>query len=638
MNKLVSIFDRLKALFSKERGSRPPQVPEKFRKENFGHSASGANPTTPPCVLPQYRRESIVPKPLVPNVKNSPPPVPQNYRKERVYEKTSDFQTENSPPPVPPNYRKEKVYEKTSDLQTENSPPPGQVEFHHKEGQDQPAETDLPADSSASTEVAENKKAAKKSAARKRVTKEPIKSIKVTKLSVGSEPKAAKSLPTKRARSSEPPTTILPVTPAAPEVDLMLGIDFGTSCTKVVIGDHGWLGQSYVVPIGAGNEEIEKFLRPSQIFIARRNETNLKLRLMANPEVIEIQDLVTLYLAGVIRDSLKWFSCEASRRYETRTAVWKINLGFPAKKIEDGPLVRAYRIIGKLASALGVSELPLNKTSVKLLRRGTNPITSSKGKLEVSVELYPEIAAQLAGYVNSPYRVPGNLILVDVGAGTLDVSTLILHDDRSEDVVSFHFCEVAPLGAMKLLQARMEALDKVAPGSVRLELGEFQSGTKPTPENATSILNSGKRVTRPMAEAFEEESARFGEESIRLALSCATRFRQLQRQRHSRPTFDPWPGQLRFFFTGGGSRMNFFRHHFTEGAFEQELSRYTLWADTQSQRRLSSQGLKLEQLPVPADLNGLPAELAKDFDRFSVAHGLAYGSDNLMKITTSVHS
>jgi hypothetical protein len=445
-------------------------------------------------------------------------------------------------------------------------------------------------------------------------------------------------LPTKRARSFEPPPNIQTVTPAAQEVHLVLGIDFGTSCTKVVIGDHGWLGQSYVVPIGMGNEEIEKFLRPSQIFIGQHHETNLKLRLMANPELVEIQDLVALYLAGVIRDSLKWFSCKASRRYEARTAVWKINLGFPAKKIEDGPLVQAYRIIGRLASTLGVSELPLNKTSVNLLRRGSNSMTTTVGKPEVSLEIYPEIAAQLAGYVNSPYRVPGNLILVDVGAGTLDVSTLILHNDLSEDVVSFHFCEVAPLGAMKLLQARMEALNKALPGSVRLELGDFQSGTKPTPETAASILNSGKSVTRPMAIAFEMESARFADESVRVALSCASRFRQLQRQRHDRPTFDPWPRQLRFFFTGGGSRMSFFRNHFIDGIFEQELSRYTLWKDTQSQRRLFSQGLKLEQLPVPADLIGLPAQLTRDFDRFSVAHGLAYGSDNLMKITTSVHS
>lgn len=418
----------------------------------------------------------------------------------------------------------------------------------------------------------------------------------------------------------------------------MLGIDFGTSCTKVVIGDHGWLGQSYAVPVGNDGSGLERFLRPTQVIVGRKVEANLKMRLMADPDSVEIRELVALYLAGVIRDSLGWFSSEGSRRYADRQPEWSLNLGFPAKQIEEGPLGKAYREIANLAVRLGTSELSLDVASLRSLRQNSDADSSPRTIPSARIELYPEIAAQLAGYVNSPYRAQGNLILVDVGAGTLDVSTAILHGTAEEDVISFHFCEVGPYGAMKLLETRMNALDAVAPGSVQIRLDHFQSGTKSTPESAASILGRQGKIPRKYSEAFDAVSDDFADRSISLAISCASRFRKLQRDVHDNPAFDPWPGQVRFFFTGGGSRMGFYREHFTDGPFEQDLSRFTRWKESRGDRRRHQQGLRLEPLPAPQDLQGLPADLARDFDRLSVAHGLAYGCENLMKITASGHS
>lgn len=441
------------------------------------------------------------------------------------------------------------------------------------------------------------------------------------------------------ARSAEsPPALTRTQATATPEVDLVLGIDLGTSCSKVVIGDHGWLGQSYAVPIGMRGGGLERFLRPTRVDVGQRVEANLKMRLMANPESAEIRAFVALYLAGVIRDSLQWFSSEGSRRYADRKLVWSLNLGFPAKQIEDGPLVAAYKHVANLAARLGGSDLPLNLAALESLR--DNPERDSSRCLIPSsrIAMYPEIAAQLAGYVNSPYRAQGNLILVDVGAGTLDVSTAILHGNDDEDVVSFHFCEVGPYGAMKLLEARMAALDAVQPGAVQIRLDDYQSGIAPTPESAALILGRRGPVSRKFSNAFEAVSQEFAEKAIGLGLSCATRFRKLQRDVHANRSFEPWPGHVRFFFTGGGSRLGFYRHHFIEGPFEQTLTRFTRWRETPRDRRLNQQGLRLEPLPVPPDLQGLPDEIAVDFDRLSVAHGLAYGSENLMKITASVHS
>lgn len=422
-----------------------------------------------------------------------------------------------------------------------------------------------------------------------------------------------------------------------PEVDLTLGIDFGTSCTKVVIGDHGLFGQSYAVPVGIGNGGLERFLRTTQVKVGRTVETNLKMRLMEKPDSVELRDLVALYLAGVIRDSLSWFSAEKAGRYKGRKVAWSLNLGFAAKRIDDGPLARAYKEVANLAAELGPSDRPLSLASIRKLRAAPSADSPIRIIPARRIDLYPEIAAQLAGYVNSPYRAQGNLILIDVGAGTLDVSTAILHGNNDEDVVSFHVCEVEPLGALKLLEARLSAIEKVAPGSVSNRLEDFQSGTVPIPDSVLDLLGP-TRGTTACVKAFEDASKDFGDEAIRIAIACASRFRKLQRDAHANASFDPWPGQLRFFFTGGGSRLNFFRGLFVQGCFEQELSKYTRWKKTPADRRRHRQGLRDEPLLAPPDLQGLPAELHSHFDRLSVAHGLAYGCENLMKITASVHS
>lgn len=422
-----------------------------------------------------------------------------------------------------------------------------------------------------------------------------------------------------------------------PEVDLTLGIDFGTSCTKVVIGDHGWLGQSYAVPVGPGKNGLDRFFRATKTETGGKVESNLKMRLMENPGSPELRDLVTLYLAGIIRDSIKWFSTEKAARYQSRKERWSLNLGFAAKQIDAGPLAQAYTEIADIAARLGPSIHPLSIASVRNMRSASELESSPRVIPASRIALYPEIAAQLAGYVNSPYRAQGNLILIDVGAGTLDVSTAILHGKEDEDVVSFHVCEVAPLGALKLLEARLAAIEKVAPGSLQSRLEDYQSGTVAVPESALDIL--GRRHCHQICfRAFEEASKDFGDAAIRLAIACASRFRMLQREAHANASFDPWPNQLRFFFTGGGSRLAFYRHLFVEGRFEQDLSRFTRWKETQADRHRHRQGLRLERLPKPQDLQGLPAELTSDFDRLSVAHGLAYGCENLMKITASVHS
>ncbi len=212
------------------------------------------------------------------------------------------------------------------------------------------------------------------------------------------------------------------------------------------------------------------------------------------------------------------------------------------------------------------------------------------------IELYPEIAAQLAGYVNSPYRKQGSLLLIDVGAGTLDVSTIILHGDRDRDIVSFHFCDVASLGVLRRYQAATEALEGITPGCVKFSLDHFQDGSRPVPESLPDIVH---RPSPALEKAFQNFSKAYAGEILDVAHACLGRFRLSQRRHHSNPAYDPWGSQLRFFLTGGGCRSPFYREHLADGHLENRLIGITSWHPDQTRRRASHQGLVLQRLPAP---------------------------------------
>jgi hypothetical protein len=419
------------------------------------------------------------------------------------------------------------------------------------------------------------------------------------------------------------------IAPAStPSVDLVLGVDLGTSCTKVVIGDPGWKDRSFAVPFGT-SKDIANWLFPTRYGA----ETNLKMRLMDDPDSEKVRDILACYLAGVIRHSCSWFVGNSPPDYRRKEICWSLNLGFPEKRVTASTLAAAYRQVASVAVALASQPEEPSLAVAKRFREGN--VQAARVGSPWRIELYPEIAAQLAGYINSPYRRRGNLILVDVGAGTLDVSTIILHGNAEQDVVSFHFCEVELLGALRLCAARADALSAIDPRCLKFPLEHFQDGSRPVPDALGEMV---ERSSPRLEKAFQSVSSDFADRVIRAALICLTQFRCSQKEIHQSKNFDPWGSNLRFFLTGGGSRSLFYRRALADGPLEQALAPFTRWHREAKQRKKDRQGLVLEPLPLPAKLENFPSALRAEFDRLSVAYGLAYGGENLSRVTSSVRS
>jgi hypothetical protein len=300
-------------------------------------------------------------------------------------------------------------------------------------------------------------------------------------------------------------------TVAAPTVDLVLGLDLGTSCSKVVIGDPGWKNKSYAVSFSPADGNISAWLKPTRF----GSEANLKMRLMNDPSSDHVRDHLACYLAEVIRQSRSWFEANGPLDYRRREIRWSLNLGFPDKTVKGSRFASAYTDVANLAVALASRpEIPSSEAAGRIRRK---ELVVAPFIPPSRVKLYPEIAAQLAGYVNSPYRKAGNLLLIDVGAGTLDVSTIILHGNREQDIVSFHFCDVQDLGVLRLYEKRMKALENISSGCTKFPIEHFQDGSRPIPENVKDLVH---RSTPSVEKAFKQVSQLFSKEILDVAHGC----------------------------------------------------------------------------------------------------------------------
>jgi hypothetical protein len=415
-----------------------------------------------------------------------------------------------------------------------------------------------------------------------------------------------------RLKTNEPVRNVPGTHCAGPaEVELVLGIDLGTSCSKVVIADMVWRNVAWAVPFDASLPGIAAYLHPTKT----GGENNLKMRLMDNPCDPHLQNLVVECLVGIIRRAFAWFEKHASGPYAGRRLSWTVSLGYPAKSLDDSTLKQAYEGIAKDAVRLG-------------MQSKQDALASAMVDAPVLTDLYPEIAAQLAGYVRSPYRKSGNLLLVDVGAGTLDVSTLILSLTATEDLVSFQVCKVEELGALRLHQRRLEAVEAIDPGAVGRALGDFQDGTAALPEVLEGMV---QQPTPCLRRAFDNATECFAERVLETIVGCFATFRKRLRDGHQSSGFDPIGRNVRLMVTGGGSRAAFYQRLFQEG-LGAELLRYNRWEVDPARRTALGQGVLQEVLPIPYDIQNFPEALRADFDRLSVAYGLALGRRNLMRV------
>ncbi|QDL37230.1 hypothetical protein [Rhodoferax sediminis] len=412
-------------------------------------------------------------------------------------------------------------------------------------------------------------------------------------------------------------TTQALVGEAQAQNEIALGVDFGTSSVKAVIGDSA-LGKSFVVPFG-NQEGIEKYLLPSRLFqtgfefaLAGGSECHrdLKLAFLAAPQDQENQVRIVAFLALVIQRARAWLLTQHAQTYRRTQLFWKLSVGLPAAHYQDSTLFEPFAHLCAVAWAVAGRTGPVDEpTIVGLLRQ---PLAHTGSDQDAEVMVIPEIAAQIYGFVVSTSfdRKAQNIFLMaDIGAGTVDASLFHVFPARGGKWdFEFFTSVVQPHGVSNLHRHRVDwwtysLQESSAPAGLAQQLLQFKFQTDQQGNIPNSFVdyfagievNARKGVPGPDHDFYDKTLAQ---------VQGSTLWRAWKNNLVSQQTLSGVP----FFLSGGGARMKFYEALTT--SMSKAFSSYSwLYATPRV-------------MTPPDDL--VVDDIARvDYDRLSVAYGLS---------------
>lgn len=401
------------------------------------------------------------------------------------------------------------------------------------------------------------------------------------------------------------------------EREVVIGLDFGTSCVKVVIGDSA-LGKAFAVPFCKG-EGITRFLLASRLCQTGRafslesgmhTYRDLKLSLLASPTDPVLQQRVVAFLALIIRRARGWLLTEHSATYKRTAIAWKLAVGLPTAQHHQSPLSELFERLSYAAWRASGESGDITDPAIETLLSAELKSDDTAAGVEVTV--VPEIAAQIYGFVASnsfDKQAPNIYLMADVGSGTVDSSLFRVKQGKGGRWdFEFYTSVVEPNGVSNLHRHRVnwwsDVLAKArAPQHLIANLEQTKLITDQqfsTPESYSDYF-SGVEAKLPTAVKSPDD------EFFNLRVLAQVQGKTLWRTWKDNLLPQSSLANVPFFMCGGGVRMSYYQ---------------------QLERRLSSMPgytwLKAEcwVMGVPDDLvaEGVSEE---QYDRLSVAYGLS---------------
>lgn len=396
-------------------------------------------------------------------------------------------------------------------------------------------------------------------------------------------------------------------------IDLVLGLDFGTSCTKVVIrspfgprsgavavqwpgrnGDSSYLWPTVLHENGYGELDCS----PRQDTRARY--TYLKIRLLNRGADDDAKARAAAYLGRALRAARRWLldtQRDAWGRFRLR---WMMNVGIPSAGYDDGAVRETFHEVAQAAWRLSLRrERPTVTVAVDALRVNDGGLDEIE-----AIEVVPEIAAEVVGYARSRQRRDGLHVMVDVGASTVDICGFILHAPGGDDRYELLTALVEGLGVHELHLRRIRAIEesgvRVRP-SVRTALDPFAALPYPASEY----------VDDPSA-FLRMKLARVDEKYVKECTRALMRVLVELKQRRYPWWFSHGSDPLPVFVGGGGGR-----YRITSDVIRQARKRFTpaVYGGGIDRKSLPA----LDGVDVPKDMAGrLDVACGLSFDRFEI--------------------
>lgn len=292
-------------------------------------------------------------------------------------------------------------------------------------------------------------------------------------------------------------------------IGINLGIDFGTSFTKVCFRNVG-AEHSDIVPIIEST--AGSVMLPSIVEIDARGRLytsggvpgapgrvtvrHLKMRLAGAPidgnlPAVQGYDLgedsicrvlSSWFLAKVIVRAQQWVEANHAEELRNRRVEWSANLGVPVEYY-DSPLLEVFNEVLKVAWCWAVrTYAPVD------VREAVQAYKAERASSTGAVDFHaiPEIAAAVHSFVMSGQAAPGIYFYFDIGGGTIDGVAFRFANYGGERHVDFYSGKVSPLGTVTLARFLGHTADTEA--DVRA---------------VQRILRSGGRKVRALAEQVQ---------------------------------------------------------------------------------------------------------------------------------------
>ncbi len=414
--------------------------------------------------------------------------------------------------------------------------------------------------------------------------------------------------------------------------DVIIGFDFGTSCSKVVLQTpHHANGRTILVSFGNFGHPTNRYFLLTRLFFDTLGDcsltaeahpfcaTGLKIKLLHEPNTSETlsdfkitpRTLTTAYLALAFRDVRQWFLRTQKEIYGQYELRWHVNLGIPSPGYNDHPLRELFRSI-----ALDGWRFSLTTDGVISLKKiwcFLGGDISSAPLLDIhpdQIQVIPEIVAEITGYAKSHLRENGLHVLIDVGASTVDISGFILHERDGEDRYSFLISDLEYLGAYNYHTERVKHIKEYM-NRWFAHLEGRQDLVMPIEASLSdyfpTLKDFGENAEKEIINEFYQKCKALIHRTLRI----------LKKKRD--PSSDKWKTGLPVFLCGGGKSLPLYQQVL------RELNEF--W-----KVHMATNGFEIRNIPKPQSLTAEPF-VNDDFDRFAVAYGLSFPYYNIGEIT-----
>ena len=399
------------------------------------------------------------------------------------------------------------------------------------------------------------------------------------------------------------------------ELHINLGIDFGTSYTKVCYRNLGWdssgiitfNGKLFVPSIVRVDE---RGLLSMPITCRRRDSQDipfLKMRIGANYNLRELRDerdspqvnlrdaatveaLCSYYVANVIRSAKREFKSQEFELTVGREIRWSANVGVPVE-LYDSPTLPKFRRVFSIAWRWETSN-SIPDTLGDAIDQYRNGQSEDE---PTDCHAVPEIVAAVWSFVTSREAQDGVYTYFDVGGGTVDGVCFKYETHNGIRRIRCYSGKVEPLGVSEI--ARRLA----APISVRIAGRRVRSAAAAVAVRYERELSAdklpGPKLSRRL-KCYKDE--------------LQTLVARVIMTGKAKGAFGEIQGQvsLPIFLGGGGSRSGWYRNSISNTYF--------------SRQHYNSGFHRYEMIGVPLPQDLKTSDVTDvNFPRFTVAYGLS---------------